>query len=83
MFLSQVPLDSMAGSRSKRLIHPASVNSFLTSGATSRYKVLNIGFEYVFGSIKSDGTYIGPTDRTLDSQKNVNNNFRILLGVKL
>jgi len=51
-------------------------------GAAIRYKVLNIGFEYVFGSIKSDGTYSGPNDVTLESQKNINNNFRILLGVK-
>jgi hypothetical protein len=52
-------------------------------GAALRYKVLNVGFEYVFGSIKSDGTYSGPNDITLESQKNVINNFRIVLGVKL
>ena len=52
-------------------------------GAAFRYKVLNIGFEYVFGSIKSDGIYSGPNDQTLKSQKNMTNNFRILLGMKL
>jgi len=51
-------------------------------GAAFRYKALNIGFEYVFGSIKSDGSYSGPNEVTLESQKNINNNFRILLGVK-
>ncbi len=52
-------------------------------GAAFRYKVFNLGFEYVFGSINSQGTYSGPGDFTLDDQKNMTNSFRVMLGVKL
>jgi hypothetical protein len=52
-------------------------------GAAFRYKALNLGFEYVFGGINSQGTYSGPGDVTLDDQKNMTNSFRIMLGVKL
>lgn len=52
-------------------------------GAAFRYKALNIGLEYVIGGIDSEGTYSGPGgDEDLESQKNVVNNFRIILGVK-
>jgi hypothetical protein len=52
-------------------------------GAAFRYKALNLGLEYVMGSIDSKGTYSGPDgDEDLDSQKNIANNFRIMLGVK-
>jgi len=44
---------------------------------------LNIGLEYVMGSIDSDGTYSGSyEDEDLESQKNVVNNFRIMIGAK-
>ena len=52
-------------------------------GAAFRYKALNIGMEYVMGSIESDGTYTGSSsDKTLISQKNVANTFRIKIGAK-
>jgi len=53
-------------------------------GAAFRYKALNIGLEYVMGSIDSDGTYnLGTSnEETLVSQKNVANNFRIMIGAK-
>jgi len=52
-------------------------------GAAFRYKALNIGLEYVMGSIDSDGTYSGSyEDEDLESQKNVVNNFRIMIGSK-
>lgn len=53
-------------------------------GAAFRYKVFNAGFEYVMGGINSDGAYSGSMDDiTLDSQKNMTNSFRIMLGIKL
>ena len=52
-------------------------------GAAFRYKALNIGLEYVAGSINSDGTYSGTyEDEDLGSQKNIANNFRIMIGAK-
>jgi hypothetical protein len=53
-------------------------------GAAFRYRALNVGFEYIMGSINSDGTYnLGSfSERTLDSQKNVANTFRIKIGAK-
>jgi len=52
-------------------------------GAAFRYKALNIGLEYVMGSVNSDGTYSGDySDENLDSQKNIANNFRIMIGAK-
>jgi hypothetical protein len=52
-------------------------------GAAFRYKALNIGLEYVMGGIKSEGTYSGPDgDEDLESQKNIANNFRIMIGAK-
>jgi hypothetical protein len=52
-------------------------------GAAFRYKALNIGLEYVMGSINSEGTYSGDYgDEDLDSQKNIANNFRIMIGAK-
>jgi hypothetical protein len=53
-------------------------------GAAFRYRALNIGLEYVMGSINSDGTYnLGKSsEKSLDSQKNVVNNFRIMIGAK-
>jgi len=52
-------------------------------GVAFRYKLYNLGFESVFGGIKSHGTYSGPNNVKLESQKNMTNSFRILLGVKL
>lgn len=53
-------------------------------GGALRYKLLNLGIEYVFGSIKTKYTekesYSGNTHP--DSQKLMTNNLRILLGVK-
>jgi hypothetical protein len=52
-------------------------------GTAFRYKVFNVGLEYVFGSIKSSGTYddgSGSTD--LDDQKNKVNNLRLVFGFK-
>jgi hypothetical protein len=52
-------------------------------GTAFRYKALNVGLEYVMGSINSDGTRTGSSnDETLESQKNVVNNFRIMIGAK-
>ena len=52
-------------------------------GAAFRYKALNIGLEYVMGSVNSEGTYSGDYgDEDLDSQKNIANNFRIMIGAK-
>jgi hypothetical protein len=52
-------------------------------GAAFRYKALNIGLEYVMGGVNSEGTYSGPDgDENLDTQKNVANNFRIMIGAK-
>jgi hypothetical protein len=52
-------------------------------GAAFRYKALNIGLEYVMGSINSGGTYTGSyEDEDLGSQKNIANNFRIIIGAK-
>jgi hypothetical protein len=52
-------------------------------GAAFRYKALNIGLEYVMGGIISDGTYSGSyEDEDLGSQKNIANNFRIMIGAK-
>jgi hypothetical protein len=52
-------------------------------GAAFRYKALNIGLEYVMGSINSEGTYSSSDwDEDLDSQKNIANNFRIMIGAK-
>jgi len=52
-------------------------------GTAFRYKALNIGLEYVFGSIDSEGRYTGSEGEiTLENQKNVVDNFRILIGFK-
>jgi hypothetical protein len=52
-------------------------------GAAFRYKALNIGLEFVMGSINSEGTYTGSyDDEDLGSQKNIANNFRIMIGAK-
>ena len=51
-------------------------------GAAFRYKVLNIGLEYVLGGINSKGTYTGDLDQDLEDMKNKTNSFRIMLGVK-
>jgi hypothetical protein len=52
-------------------------------GAAFRYKALNIGLEYVMGGIDSEGSYSGSGgDEDLESQKNIANNFRIMVGVK-
>jgi hypothetical protein len=53
-------------------------------GAAFRYKFLNFGLECVFGGINSSGKLSAPYGETeLDSQKNMTNSFRIMLGVKL
>ena len=52
-------------------------------GAAFRYKALNIGLEYVMGGANCQGIYSGPDgDESLDSQKNLVNNFRIMFGLK-
>lgn len=52
-------------------------------GAAFRYKALNLGLEFVMGSVNSDGTYSGSyNDEDLGSQKNIANNFRIMIGAK-
>ena len=52
-------------------------------GTAFRYKALNIGLEYVNGGINSEGNYSGSgVDRTLDTRKNLVNNFRIMIGAK-
>lgn len=52
-------------------------------GVAFRYKALNIGLEYVAGSIDSEGTYQGSFgDEDLSRQKNIANNFRIMIGAK-
>jgi hypothetical protein len=52
-------------------------------GAAFRYKALNIGLEYVMGSIDCEGTFTGSShDVTLESQKNDANTFRIKIGAK-
>jgi hypothetical protein len=54
-------------------------------GAAFRYKVLNIGIEYVFGGINTSYTIAGSSSgsSTTDTKKLMTNSFRILLGVKL
>jgi len=52
-------------------------------GAAFRYKALNIGLEFVAGGIDSEGIYSGSNeDEDLGSQKNIANNFRIMIGAK-
>lgn len=53
-----------------------------TLGAAFRWKVLNVGIEYVAGGINSVGTYSGPNSVTLQDQKIKSNNVRLLVGVK-
>jgi hypothetical protein len=44
---------------------------------------LNIGLEFVAGGIDSEGIYSGSNeDEDLGSQKNIANNFRIMIGAK-
>jgi hypothetical protein len=52
-------------------------------GAAFRWKALNIGVEYVLGSINSVGSYTGSYDISLEDKKNQTNSLRIMLGVKL
>jgi hypothetical protein len=52
-------------------------------GTAFRYKALNLGLEYVVGSIDSEGIYTGSEgERTLENQTNIVNNFRIMIGAK-
>jgi len=51
-------------------------------GAAFRWKALNLGLEYVVGSIKSKGTFDGSTNLDLDDEKLKLNSVRIMLGVK-
>ena len=52
-------------------------------GAAFRWRVVNVGVEYVFGSIKCNGTYIGPDgERDLEDMKLSINSVRLVLGVK-
>lgn len=52
-------------------------------GAAFRWKVLNVGFEYVFGSINSAGAYSGDLSGVdLEDLKNKTNSFRIVVGAK-
>jgi hypothetical protein len=54
-------------------------------GAAFRYRVLNIGIEYVMGGINCDYLNMSSSSgiNTTDTQKLMTNSFRILLGVKL
>lgn len=54
-------------------------------GAAFRYKILNVGIEYVFGGINTSYIETGSSSGTdpTDSYKLMTNSFRILLGVKL
>jgi hypothetical protein len=54
-------------------------------GAAFRYKILNIGIEYVFGGINTSYIETGSSFNTNpeDTYKLMTNSFRILLGVKL
>lgn len=57
-------------------------------GAAFRWKVLNVGVEYVFGQVNCQGKYTGPTldgefeDGDLPDEKLSTNSIRIILGVK-
>ena len=52
-------------------------------GAAFRYKALNIGLEYVMGSMNNVGTNSGPfVGEDPESQKIIANNFRIMIGAK-
>jgi hypothetical protein len=51
-------------------------------GAAFRYKVFNVGVEYVVGGINAAGTYSGDYNVDLEDQKIKANSFRIMLGVK-
>ena len=76
----------------ERVVIPSSGDSYAYAGlglsnalgAAFRYKVLNIGIEYVFGGVNTN--YLDSNSSSLsttDSQKLMTNSFRILLGVKL
>jgi hypothetical protein len=52
-------------------------------GTAFRYKALNLGLEYVVGSIDSEGNYTGSGgERTLENQTLIDNSFRIMIGAK-
>lgn len=52
-------------------------------GAAFRWKALNIGLEYVMGSVNCEGTYSDSyDDETLAERKNIANNFSIMIGAK-
>lgn len=54
-----------------------------TLGAAFRWKVLNVGVEYVFGDVKAKGKYTGAfEDVDLDDAKLSTNSVRLVLGVK-
>jgi hypothetical protein len=50
-------------------------------GAAFRYKIFNVGLEYVMGGINSTGT-TSEDDETLADEKIMTNSFRIMLGLK-
>jgi hypothetical protein len=82
-FASAMMLSANSGSYEDEKYSGAGFTHVL--GAAVRYKALKIGLEFVMGGINSKGTlsYSGSTsDKTLDTKKNVVNNFRILLGAK-
>lgn len=55
-----------------------------TLGGAFRWKMLNLGIEYVVGGINCKGTYNGALPNvTLQDSKNKTNSLRIILGVKL
>jgi len=62
----------------------AGVGTCEALGAAFRYKVLNIGIEYVFGGINAKYTTTGSSSGTnpTDTRKLMTNSCRILLGVK-
>lgn len=59
-----------------------------TLGTAFRWKVLNVGVEYVFGKVNCQGKYTGPTitgeleDGDLPDAKLSTNSVRLVLGVK-
>ncbi len=59
-----------------------------TLGTSFRWKVLNVGVEYVFGKVNCQGKYTGPSiegqleDGDLPDAKLSTNSIRLVLGVK-
>jgi hypothetical protein len=81
-FASVMVITYPSGSRDDETYTYAGFGFTHAIGAALRYKALNIGLEYVVGGVNSEGTYTGEYDEDLDTQKNIANNFRIMVGAK-